>query len=45
MIDLYYSILFTIFLFRIFRIQQETAEVELASVASFCESVETSFPK
>ena len=25
-----------------FRLQQETAEVELASVASFCESVETS---
>mgnify|MGYP007021854198 FL=1 len=24
-----------------FRLQQETAEVELASVASFCESVET----
>jgi hypothetical protein len=28
-----------------FRLQQETAEVELASVASFCESVETSVPK
>ncbi|CAF3561433.1 unnamed protein product [Rotaria socialis] len=28
---------------RMFRLQQETAEVELASVASFCESVETSF--
>ncbi|UJR15703.1 hypothetical protein I4U23_002636 [Adineta vaga] len=27
---------------RMFRLQQETAEVELASVASFCESVETS---
>ncbi|CAF3958917.1 unnamed protein product [Rotaria magnacalcarata] len=30
---------------RMFRLQQETAEVELASVASFCESVETSFAK
>ncbi|CAF3489730.1 unnamed protein product [Rotaria sp. Silwood1] len=29
---------------RTFRIQQETAEVELASVASFCESVGTSYP-
>ncbi|CAF0868509.1 unnamed protein product [Adineta ricciae] len=27
---------------RMFRLQQETAEVELASVASFCESLETS---
>ncbi len=45
MIDLSYSVIFTIFLFRTFRIQQETAEVELASVASFCESVGTSFPK
>ncbi|CAF0829568.1 unnamed protein product [Rotaria sordida] len=27
---------------RMFRLQQETAEVELASVASFCESIETS---
>ena len=31
--------------FRIFRLQQETAEVELASVASFCESLETSLSK
>ena len=31
--------------FRMFRLQQETAEVELASVASFCESVETSQSK
>lgn len=30
---------------RMFRLQQETAEVELASVASFCESVETSLSK
>ncbi|CAF1218861.1 unnamed protein product [Rotaria sordida] len=29
---------------RTFRIQQETAEVELANVANFCESVGTSFP-
>jgi hypothetical protein len=34
-----------ILLFRMFRLQQETAEVELASVASFCESVETSLSK
>ncbi len=33
------------FFFRMFRLQQETAEVELASVASFCESVETSLSK
>lgn len=32
-------------LIRMFRLQQETAEVELASVASFCESVETSLSK
>jgi hypothetical protein len=42
MIDLFLK---KFFFFRPFRIQQETAEVELAGVASFCESVGTSYPK
>jgi hypothetical protein len=35
----------TVLLFRAFRIQQETGEVELANVTSFCESVGASISK
>jgi hypothetical protein len=46
MIDLYCSLfLKKFFFFRTVRIQQENAEVELSGVASFCESVGTSYPK
>lgn len=39
------QVLWLLFFIRMFRLQQEAAEVELASIASFCESIGTSLPK